>query len=105
MGNVNTVLIDDDARALTCRILTEHLPEAVEVYVFGSRAGGRPRRVSDLDILLDAKRPISPEVILDLKEAFDESDLPWKVDLIDRQAISERFFGAIKGDLLPLLET
>jgi predicted nucleotidyltransferase len=83
-------------------ILTEHLPGDVDVYVFGSRAGGNPRRFSDLDLSLEGAKPLSLTVMARLREAFEESLLPWKVDLIDRASVSHAFGAIIDATKLPL---
>ncbi|WP_225204459.1 nucleotidyltransferase domain-containing protein [Novosphingobium huizhouense] len=75
-------------------ILKAHLPPGVRVDVFGSRAGGTPKPWSDLDLVLEGPAALSLELMAALAEAFDESALPWKVDLIDRRAVADAF-GAI----------
>lgn len=75
-------------------ILAAHLPPGVAVGVFGSRAGGTPKPWSDLDLVLEGDGPLPLALLASLAEAFDESALPWKVDLVDRRAVSAAF-GAI----------
>lgn len=75
-------------------ILRAHLPPGVQAAVFGSRAGGRPKPWSDLDLVLEGDAPLPLSLIAALAEAFDESALPWKVDLVDRRTVSAAF-GAI----------
>lgn len=72
-------------------ILRAHLPNSVTVHVFGSRACGRAKAWSDLDLLLEAAAPVPLSTIAALAEAFEESELPWKVDIVDRKAVSDRF--------------
>jgi predicted nucleotidyltransferase len=48
-----------DHRRLVLQILRSNLPPAVKVWVFGSRATGRARRYSDLDLAIDAGRPLT----------------------------------------------
>lgn len=83
-------------------ILRAHLPRGVRVCVFGSRAGGVPKPWSDLDLALDAGKPLPLAVIAELAEAFDGSALPWKVDLLDRNVASDAFVKIIDGGTLPL---
>jgi hypothetical protein len=59
-------------------ILGANLPHDVEAWVFGSRAGGRARRYSDLDLAIDAGRPLTFDEFARLAEAFRESDLPYR---------------------------
>jgi uncharacterized protein len=83
-------------------ILREHLPPGVKVWVFGSRATGRARRYSDLDLAIDAGRRLTIDETAILREAFDECDLPHRVDLVDWQAIGDRFRNLIAAERVPL---
>lgn len=67
---------------LVQKILQEQLPE-YEVRAFGSRVHGTARQSSDLDLAVITDRPVEILRMVNLKEAFRESDLPFKVDLID----------------------
>ena len=78
-------------RRLVLDILHAHLPRSVKVWVFGSRATGRARRYSDLDLAIDANRRLTLDEIAGLNEAFSDSDLPYRVDLIDWHDIDDRW--------------
>ncbi|ARN81453.1 nucleotidyltransferase family protein [Methylocystis bryophila] len=54
-----------------------------EVWAFGSRATGAAKPYSDLDLALIGDTPLPLDTLAVLREAFSESDLPWKVDLVD----------------------
>lgn len=94
-----TIAWTAEQEALVRAILADHLPDSVAVSVFGSRVTGKARRYSDLDLALAGDGPIAAGTKLDLAEAFDESDLPWKVDLIDWASTSEHFRQIIAADL------
>ena len=87
-------------RSLVERILLRHAPRPCRVFAFGSRVGGRARRFSDLDLALDAGRPLALSETASLAEDFDESDLPWRVDLT---TCSDRFRREIDGQAVPVL--
>lgn len=72
------------------RILAEHVPDR-EVWAFGSRVSGTARKSSDLDLAILGDVPLSAAVLADLREAFRESDLPLKVDVIDWAATQDHF--------------
>ncbi len=72
-------------------ILKKHLSEDTKVFVFGSRAKNCARMFSDLDLLLHAKKPLSMQLMADLAFDFEESDLPWTVDLVDWMCASDAF--------------
>ena len=77
---------DEPALAVTAEdlavlesLLRQYLPE-VEAWAFGSRVTGRARPASDLDLVVFAK-PEQAARVADLREALEESDLPFRVDL------------------------
>ncbi|HNZ54790.1 MAG TPA: nucleotidyltransferase domain-containing protein [bacterium] len=71
-------------------ILKYHLP-VCEVRVFGSRIKGTAKSYSDLDIALVCKEKIQRKKLHEIREAFEESDLPIRIDIIDFNAISKEF--------------
>lgn len=91
-----------EERAIVQGILARHLPPNVRVFVFGSRARGTTKRWADLDLSLESDAPLSSSVLGDLREAFDESLLPWKVDLVDRSTVDEVFGRIMDEGKMPL---
>lgn len=79
------------------RILNEHVPSH-EIWAFGSRARGRAKRYSDLDLAVITDLPLSSDIRAALAEDFTESDLPWKVDVVDWATTSEAFRKIIDRD-------
>jgi predicted nucleotidyltransferase len=71
-------------------ILQKVVPDC-EVRAFGSRVGGKVKKYSDLDLVLVGKKQISIGVLGDLKEEFQESDLLFRVDVIDWNSTSPEF--------------
>jgi uncharacterized protein len=94
-----------DHRRLVLNILRANVPESAKAWVFGSRATGRARRYSDLDMAIDAGRRLSLDEIARLREAFSDSDLPYKVDLVDWHDVDDRWRQIIAAGRVPLLET
>ena len=87
--------IDPNHLAMVSSILNRHVPQ-YEVWAFGSRVTGTARLYSDLDLALITDKPLSWAVSSALKEAFSESDLPWKVDIVDWATTSEDFRRVIR---------
>ena len=83
------------------RILTEHVPEC-EVRAFGSRATWTSKDYSDLDLAVIGKGPLDRRTLGRLKEAFEDSDLPIRVDVLDWHSISESFRKVIERDYVRL---
>lgn len=88
-------------RAVVASILAAHAPVGSSVTVFGSRARGSARRASDLDLAIDAGRRLRLEEEAALAAAFEESDLPDAVDLVDLHAVSDRFAELVRRDGIP----
>ncbi len=85
-------MINVHAKNLTAvkKILDQYLP-GIEVWAFGSRVGGQAKSYSDLDLVIVGKSKIDRVAWVRLKEAFEESKLPFRVDLIDWNSISTDF--------------
>ncbi len=79
-----------DEMSLVQEILERHLPGR-EVWVFGSRTRPSPKTFSDLDLVLHGETPVGIETLAKLSEAFSDSGLPFKVDLVDWATASEAF--------------
>lgn len=71
-------------------ILQQYLP-GYAVWAFGSRVAGPCKPYSDLDLAIVGAQPLPMQMLAQVAEAFSESDLPWKVDLIDWATTSEAF--------------
>jgi uncharacterized protein len=91
-------------RRLVLDVLRANLPARTKTWVFGSRATGRARRFSDLDLAIDAGRRLTLDEIAVLSEAFCDCDLPYKVDLVDWHEIDERWRHSIAAERLALGE-
>ena len=76
--------------AIIAAILKQYVPNH-PVYAFGSRVTGHEKPFSDLDLILLSDAPIPPTTMISLSMAFDESTLPFKVDLLDSSTLSETF--------------
>jgi predicted nucleotidyltransferase len=72
------------------RILRKHVPNC-EVRVFGSRVRGGAKPWSDLDLALVGDEVLEQHILYAVKEAFEESDLPIRVDVLDWHSISKEF--------------
>ena len=79
------------------QILQQQLPE-FEVRAFGSRVSWTARETSDLDLVLMTTEPLDVMCMAKLREAFTQSNLPYRVDLVDWASTSERFRKLIERD-------
>jgi len=83
----------EQVKALLCT----HVPHA-EVWAYGSRVTGSGHEASDLDLVLRNPQNLLDEtsVLCDLKEAFIESNLPIRVDIMDWARIPVSFHREIE---------
>ena len=79
------------------RTLAEHVPDC-EVRAFGSRAKWEGWDYSDLDLVVVCGDEQDGRAIPRLKAAFEESDLPIRVDVLDWSAIADDFRKIIESD-------
>ena len=66
--------------------------------LFGSYVRNEQNDQSDLDILIDFRKPIGIEFI-DLADLL-EKELDLKVDLVSRNGIKPRYFSAIQSEII-----
>lgn len=71
-------------------ILRRHVP-GFRVVAYGSRVQGRARPSSDLDLAIIAPQAIPLGTLGLLQDDFAESDLPFRVDVVDRGSLAPDF--------------
>ena len=87
--------IKTDHFATVKQILAEYFPEC-EVRAFGSRVTKTAKSYSDLDLAVVGQNALDSDRFRHLKEAFEESNLPFRVDVLDWNLISESFHEVIE---------
>ena len=78
------------------RILQQHVPGRT-VRAFGSRVQDNAKPFSDLDLAVMGDTPLDFRQLAALKDAFAESNIPFRVDVVDWATTSEVFRGIIEG--------
>lgn len=74
----------------------------LKIYVFGSRVTGKAKQYSDLDIALKANSEIDSDKITKIKFELEETTIPYKIDVIDLNVISDTFKKCIEKDLVEI---
>ncbi len=70
-------------------------------YIFGSRAKGTNKKYSDIDIAVDLNgKKLDISVLGKILIEFQESTLPYEVDVVDLNSIDDNFRNLIKNDLV-----
>ncbi|WP_010261326.1 nucleotidyltransferase family protein [Treponema primitia] len=82
-------------RDILISLIGQFLPRT-PVWAFGSRVTGTFHPWSDLDLVVFTGAEQRPQVSL-LKEALDESNLPFRVDLLEWDGLPETFKENIKA--------
>ena len=72
--------------------------EDASVFLFGSWARGEARRSSDVDVAIEYHGPSDRRKIARLREALEESTIPYEVDVVDMQEASAALVKEIRKD-------
>lgn len=73
----------------------------IRVFAFGSRATGKHRPSSDVDLALDNNGiKLDPIFLEELRSYFEMLRIPQEVDIVDLNAISNEFRKLIEDDLI-----
>ncbi len=89
-------------RETVLTLLQRHLP-GTAAWVYGSRAKWTSRPHSDLDLVVFAT-PGQQRAVSDLREAFEESNLPFRVDLFVWDEVPESFRKQMEREHVVLVE-
>jgi type I restriction enzyme S subunit len=82
-------------------ILKRHVPGR-EVRAFGSRAVGKAKPTSDLDLCIMGETPLPTGVVEGLRRAFSDSSIPCKIDVVEWAGLREAFRAIIEQTAQPL---
>lgn len=88
-GELTGIDLRADEHREVARLLQRYLPDT-EVWTYGSRVKGAARPASDLDLVTFASVG-QKEAVSRLREAFDESALPFRVDLFVWDKVPKEF--------------
>ena len=87
---MNRLDIAPEYMAIVQAVLQKNVPQRT-VWAFGSRVKGTAKPYSDLDLAVVGDTPLSWMELAGLADDFSNSDLPWKVDIVDWANTSEEF--------------
>ena len=101
-SSASPVDIRPDHLEIVHDILRAHLPAGFKVWVFGSRANWTTKDSSDLDLAVEGASSLDHRAMVRLEVAFEESRLPYNVDVVDLNAVSPSFKRLVKDQMAPL---
>lgn len=68
------------------------------VYLFGSSATDSVRRSSDIDVAIEPLAPLPPGVLSAVREALEDSRVPYEVDVVDLSTAPEELRARVTRD-------
>lgn len=89
------IAIEEEQFKILQDILRKYFPKE-EIRVFGSRFKHTHKPYSDIDIAIVGNGKIDLKIYSKVKEELEESNLKYRVDLLDWYSISEEFQDIIK---------
>ena len=90
------------AQQVLVRQLIDGVLPGARVAVFGSRATGRARPFSDLDLLFIEPARLTWAQRADLRDAFEASALPFGVDVVELAGLAEGMRQRVLAEAQPL---
>ena len=102
MGSNSTIDLTSDQHRLLVELIKRHLPYT-DVWAYGSRVTWTSRPQSDLDLVVFSGSEQTGQVS-HLREAFEESDLPFQVDVLVWNDLPEPFQEEIDANHCAVVE-
>ncbi len=87
MGCVETIHLDERHLNMLRDLLAQYYPEK-EVWAYGSRVKGTAKNTSDIDIVIFDSNDTEYYI---LKDALDESDIPFLIQIMRWELIPQDF--------------
>lgn len=88
---------DPDLAEVRRIVLSSLKGYSAKVYLFGSRATGQAGRASDIDVGVLADEALPGELLAEIREALEESHVPYKVDLVDLSRTDSTFRARVQA--------
>lgn len=96
-------MLDPKITQLLRQIIYKYLPDdSYKAFVFGSRATGRNRKFSDLDLGINGPKPLTPKEYISIQSDLEESDIPYRVDLVDFAKINNKFKQVLNSSIIKI---
>jgi predicted nucleotidyltransferase len=80
--------LDEKTKNKIIAVVSALIPEA-KIYLFGSRARGTNSERADIDIALDASKPLNRVDIDEVASMFTESNIMYRIDIVDFHHVSK----------------
>jgi type I restriction enzyme, S subunit len=100
---VSSINLKPEHLKIVKEILFKFIPNT-EVWAFGSRVKFTNAEFADLDLVIVDENKQSLTIMADLEEAFEQSDLPFEVDILDYCSIAEHLKKEINKKYMKLID-
>lgn len=94
--SVGKVAVSADHLRMLLELIERFIPAAT-VWAFGSRIKGTHLPASDLDLAVHCDRQTAADALLKFRDALEESNLPFKVQVLDYHTLPENMQSNIKS--------
>lgn len=94
-------LSNAELKCLTQVLINPLKKLGIQIFAFGSRARGDQQKFSDIDILLENALTKKREVST-LLEQIEDTNFPYKVDLVYKEELAESYADHVSNDLIEL---
>jgi predicted nucleotidyltransferase len=91
-------MIDRDLAEVKDIVFRHLAGRKATVYLFGSRARGTARASSDIDVAIEGIEPIPNWLFSEIRDALEESTVPFNVDVVNLNEVSPEFREAVMRD-------
>lgn len=89
--------LDDKTKHKIIAVISALIPEA-KIYLFGSRARGTNSQFADIDLALDAGKPLPSVDVDEAKSMLQESNIIYPIEIVDFYQISSAMQAEILKD-------
>lgn len=72
-----------------------------KLYIFGSRVKNKAKQYSDIDIAIDSAE-LTDKIKSKLEFLFEDSTIPYEIDIVDLNNITQSFKNLIEDDLVEI---
>lgn len=69
------------------------------IKIFGSRSRSDYKQYSDLDLWIECSPALTSHELQNLRDEFEESDLPIKIDIVTPETVLKDYLPSIKREL------
>ncbi len=95
---------ESELKILKDLLLDPLFKKSATIWLFGSRARGDHQKFSDVDILYSVPDTLnlSSGYISEIKENLENSNFPYKVDLVDINSLAKSYYDNVMKDRVEL---